>query len=233
VLTQADGISLYPRLSFDGSLLAWREFVDRQPTAFITKTADPAPHELCRGCMVLDFFANGEEALVWQPPNRLVRRSLVDGSEVLVLDPGDLEILDADLSSDDRWLALYSARPDGRPTIHVIAVRDPAPHPEEWIEVTSEGTWVGPPRWSGDDRRLYYLSNRDDFNCIWAQPLDAQSKRPAGIEIPIVHAHHSTMKMWGPRKNMGFDLTVGRRYLAFNAAEQTGEIYAAMLQPRR
>ncbi len=60
----------------------------------------------------------------------------------------------------------------------------------------------------------------------------AQSKRPAGDEFPVVHAHQSKMKMWGPRKGMGFEMSVGNRHLVFNAAEQTGEIYTAMLEPR-
>jgi hypothetical protein len=41
------------------------------------------------------------------------------------------------------------------------------------------------------------------------------------------------MKMWGPRDGMGFEISVGDRHLAFNAAENKGEIYTAMLEPRR
>jgi Tol biopolymer transport system component/predicted Ser/Thr protein kinase len=231
--TVAKTISLSPRLSVDGSLLAWNEIVDRQPTAFIAKTADSSPHELCRGCMVMDFFANSPEALVLQLPNRLVRRSLVDASEVLVLEPDELEIYDVDLSRDDRWLAVRSVRPDGRRALHVIAVRDPPPPPGEWIEIAPGENWVSSPHWSHDDRLLYYLSIRDDFNCIWAQPLDPLSKRPVGDELPILHAHRSNMKIYGPRRGMAFELSVGTHYLAFNAAEQKGEIYTAILPQAR
>ncbi|MCG6950624.1 MAG: hypothetical protein LJE93_17050, partial [Acidobacteria bacterium] len=85
------------------------------------------------------------------------------------------------------------------------------------------------PHWSRDDRFLYYLSDRDGFNCIWAQPLEAQSKRPTGNAFAVVHAHRSEMKIWGPLQGRGFEISVGDRYLAFNACENTGEIYTAML----
>ncbi len=51
VSTVARGISLFPRLSLDASLVAWSEFVDRQRVAFIAETADSSPRELCRDCM--------------------------------------------------------------------------------------------------------------------------------------------------------------------------------------
>jgi len=224
-------INLQAHLSHDGNLLAWRDIVDRRPAAFITNIAESSNRELCRDCMVMDFFANGTEVLVWQPPNRLVRRDLVGTKEVLVLEPDELEILDANLSGDDGWLAVSSARSDGRCVVHIIPIRDPPPPPEEWIEIAPETHWLGSPQWSGDGRFLYYLSDRDDFNCIWAQPLAAQSKRPVGNAFAVVHAHQSAMKMWGPRDGMSFEISVGDRHLAFNAAEDTGEIFTAMLPP--
>jgi len=224
-------ISLYPRLNRDGSLLAWSGYVDQQRTAFITDIAESSTHELCRDCLVMDFFSDGTEALVWQRPDRLVRRELAGPGNVLVLDPGELEILDADVSWDDRWLAVQFAKPDGRMTIDLVPVHDPPPPLSQWIELDLGPAWLGSPRWSPNGRLLYFLSNRDDFNCIWALPLDAQSKRPAGNAFPVLHAHHSTMKIWGPRKGAGFEISLGDNHLAFNAVEMTGEIYTAMLPP--
>jgi Tol biopolymer transport system component len=225
----ATTMNLYPRLSRDGDILAWRDRVDRRPAAFITTIADSSTHELCRECMVMDFFADGTDALVWQPPNRLVRRALVGTGEITVLEPNGLEIFDADLSSDDRWLSVQWVRPDGRSVVDIIPVRDPPPPPEEWIQIAPEAHWTASPHWSRDDRFLYYLSDRDGFNCIWAQPLEAQSKRPTGNAFAVVHAHRSEMKIWGPLQGRGFEISVGDRYLAFNACENTGEIYTAML----
>ena len=74
------------------------------------------------------------------------------------------------------------------------------------------------------------MSDRDGFNCVWARPLDPVTKRPAGEPFPVLHAHRSKMKMMMPDTSW-FALAVARGRLVFNAAETTGEIYTAMLEP--
>ncbi len=230
VSTAARTTSLGPHLSPDGTLLAWSDVIDRQRASFVAPVTEATGRELCRGCIPLAFFSNGEDILVLQAPNRLVRRSLADSSETLVLDGGELEILDADLSWDDRWLAIHAARPDGRLAIHLLPLRDP-PLPEaEWTELADRSQWVSSPRWSPDGRLLYYLSNRDDFLCVWAQALDPVSKRPAGEPIEVLHAHRSAMKLAGGMK-FAFSVAIAERRLVVNACEMTGEVYTAMLGP--
>ena len=222
--------SLRPQISPDGNLLSWSDLVDRQRVAYVAPVAEPIGRELCRNGAVLGFFADGAEVLVSQRPNRLVRRRLGDAGERLVLDAGELLIVDADLSWDDRWLALSSARPDGASGIHIVPVSDPPPPPDEWVEIADGTATVGSPRWSPDGRLLYYMSDRDGFNCVWARPLDPVTKRPAGEPFPVLHAHRSKMKMMMPATSW-FALAVTRGRLVFNAAETTGEIYTAMLEP--
>jgi eukaryotic-like serine/threonine-protein kinase len=230
VSTAARTTSLEPRLAPDGSRFAWSDIVDRQRAAFLAPVAEPAGRELCRGCQVLSFFANGSEALVWQAPNRLVRRDLTGSTETLVLDGGELEVLDADLSRDDRWLALSSARSDGRVAIHLLPVRDPPPSPAEWIEIAGDSHWAGSPRWSADGRYLYYLADREGFTCVWASELDAASGRPLGAPFPVLHAHRNDMKVLAPMRG-AFSMAVGGRRLVINAALMTGDVYTAMLEP--
>ena len=222
--------SLRPRISADGNLLSWSDLVDRQRVTYVAPVAEPIGRELCRNCTVLGFFADGAEVLVSQRPNRLVRRRLADVGERLVLDTGEQAVIDADLSWDDRWLALSSARPDGAAAIHLVPVRDPPTPREEWLDLADGTAVVGSPRWSPDGRLLYYLSDRDGFNCVWARLLDPVTKRPAGEPFPVLHAHRSKMKMMMPEKSW-FGLAVARGRLVFNAAETTGEIYTAMLEP--
>ncbi|HOC41611.1 MAG TPA: protein kinase [Thermoanaerobaculales bacterium] len=222
--------SLRPRISPDGTLVAWSDLVDRQRVAYVAPVDEPIGRELCRSCTVVGFFADGAEALVHQFPDRLVRHRLADGAKSLVLDAGELTIVDADLSWDDRWLAVSSARPDGRTAVHLVPVSDPPAPPGEWIDLADGTAFVGSPRWSPDGRLLYYLSDRDGFNCMWARPLDPVTRRPAGEPFAVLHAHRSDMKMLRPEKSW-FSLAVGRGRLVFNAAETTGEIYTAMLEP--
>ena len=85
--------------------------------------------------------------------------------------------------------------------------------------------------WSPDGRTLYYLSDRDDFTCVWAQSLDPDTREPAGDPFPIAHAHASSMKM-APIQRGAWTLDVGSDRLVFNAGEMTGSIYTAMLDEK-
>jgi len=230
ISTPAKVTSLRPRISPDGTLLAWSDLVDRQRVAYVAPVSEPVGRELCRKCSVVGFFAGGAEALVHQPPSRVVRHRLADATDCLVLDTGELVVIDADLSWDDSWLAVCSARPDGRAAVHIVPVRDPPASPDEWVDLSDGTAFAGSPRWSPDGRLLYYLSDRDGFNCVWAHPLDPATKRPVGEPFPVLHAHRSGMKMMRPERSW-FGLAVARGRLVFNAAETTGEIYTAMLEP--
>ena len=63
------------------------------------------------------------------------------------------------------------------------------------------------------------------FNCIWAQRLDAATKRPVGSPVPIFHAH-------GARALTGGG-SVARERLVFSLAERTGNIWMAQWNGRR
>jgi hypothetical protein len=75
---------------------------------------------------------------------------------------------------------------------------------------------------------LYYISERDDFMCVWGQSLDPATKAPVGEVFSVLHAHTSSMLMIKVRRNM-WTLEVGRDRLVFNAAEASGNVYTAML----
>jgi hypothetical protein len=138
-------------------------------------------------------------------------------------------ILDADVSPDHRWLALAIGRPDGTTALAAAPLRDPPAPETDWVRIAEPDHWVGRPRFSADGRILYHLARRDGNTCVWAQPLDPETKRPRGDPVPVVHAHRSAMKLWGPRS--GWALSVARGRLVFNAAEMTGNVYTGMLGP--
>jgi len=229
VTLTAAGVSLYPRLSGDGSLLSWRAWADGGWVTWVAPIEDPVGRELCRGCAVVDFFADGSEALVdWG--RRLSRLRVSDGQETSILEMEEGRVLlDTDLSWDDRWLAIQVGEPDGTVAIYAIPLRDPPAAQEDWIRIAGGDTWVGAPRWSSDGGTLYYLSDRDDFICVWARRLDPVTKAPSGDPFAVVHAHTSSMAMMPIRRSM-WTLEVASGRLVFNAVAMTGDVYTAMLE---
>jgi serine/threonine protein kinase len=228
VTLSAATTSLYPRLSPDGSLLSWQNWVGGKWFAWVAPTENPIGRELCQGCTVIDFFEDGKHALVdWG--RRLTRVRIADEIETLILElEEDRALLDSDLSRDDAWLAIQAGEADGTVAIYAIPLRDPPAAQEAWIRIAGGDTWVGAPRWSVNGNILYYISERDDFMCVWGQSLDPATKAPVGEVFSVLHAHTSSMLMIKVRRNM-WTLEVGRDRLVFNAAEASGNVYTAML----
>jgi hypothetical protein len=139
-------------------------------------------------------------------------------------------LLDADLSWDDTWLTLRTGEEGGTTVAYVVPLRDPPAPRDEWIEIAGRGEWVAHPRWAADGRLVYYLSDRDDFACVWARSLDPATRRPLGEPKLVVHAHSAAMKMLVIQRAV-WSLAVARDRLVFNAAAASGDTYTALLPP--
>jgi Tol biopolymer transport system component/predicted Ser/Thr protein kinase len=221
--------SLFPRLSPDGALLTWRHSVDRRWVASVAPPGGVPVRELCESCTVVAFFSDGKEVLL-DRGRSLSRLDLASGEERTVLEFEGRTLLEADLSWDDAWLAVWTGEPEGETVLSVLPLRDPPVPPEEWIEITGRENWVGAPRWSSDGHLVYYLSDRDDFTCVWARALDPATHHPVGEPFPVAHAHDSQMKMMVLQRNV-WSLAVAADRLVFNAAEASGDVYTALLPP--
>jgi Tol biopolymer transport system component len=230
VTLSAATASLYPRLSADGSLLSWQSLDDGKRIAWVAPTEQPIGRELCRGCAVVDFFEDGKHALVdWG--RRLSRVRIADGEETSILEmEEDRALLDTDLSRDDAWLAIQAGEADGTGAIYAVPLRNPPAAKKDWIRIAGGETWAGAPRWSVDGSILYFISERDDFMCVWGQRLDPATKTPIGEVFAVAHAHATSMRMMTIQRSM-WTLDVGHDRLVFNAAEASGNVYTAMLDP--
>jgi Tol biopolymer transport system component len=218
--------SLRPRLSPDGRVLTWRRRVEGKLTTFVAPTGESSGRPLCEACGIDSFFSDGEHVLV-DRGRTLTRMNVDRGEESVLLEVEDRVLLDADLSWDDEALAVVTGGPEGDLAIHVVPVRDAPVPPEEWVRVAG-GDFLDAPRWSPDGRLLYFLSDRDDYLCVWAQALDPKTHQPVGDPIPIAHAHDSEQKLLSSMRSM-WSLAVGQDRLVYNAARSSGNVYTALL----
>jgi Tol biopolymer transport system component/predicted Ser/Thr protein kinase len=221
-------INLRPCLSPDGRWLAWSRFVDKEFATFVAPTEEPTGRVVCRQCAGVAFLSGASELLV-QRGLRLARIRLADGVETPVLDVGQEWLFDAGVSTDEKWVALSTGRPDGHVALRVVRLDAPPDSLEKGIEIADGTSWTGSPRWSPDGRLLYYLSDRDGFNCVWATPLDPRTNRPSGEPFPVLHAHRSDMTMLLPAK-LAFSIDIADRRLVLNASDVSGEIYTGLLE---
>jgi hypothetical protein len=231
VAVQASGqqVHVWPHVSGDGSLLSWQDTVAGRRVALFGRPGDSAGREVCSGCSQHGFFSDSSHVLAAVGASRLVRRGLGDGTETPLLELTEGSIYDADLSWDDRWLAVTVLRTDGSTALQVVPVGERAVPTTEWIAIPDSGSLRSGPRWSPAGDRLYFIAKRDGFQCVWAQPLDPATKKPRGTPVAVFHGHRNPWIMWSP--SWAFSLAVDRRQVVFTAAEVTGNVLIGQLPP--
>jgi eukaryotic-like serine/threonine-protein kinase len=119
------------------------------------------------------------------------------------------------LSPDERWILLF----DG--TSWVAPFRGGTPVDESTMIPVAKGDMRD---WSPNGTLLYGFLDRDGFWCIWAQRLDATTKRPIGAPFAIFHAHSVRRSLLIPAYPTA---SVGRDRIVFSVVEHIGNIWMA------
>jgi len=222
----------HTRLSRDGSRFSYREPVGGKSVSLIGSSSTATGRQVCEGCTILDFFSDPDESLVRYGNNRLVRQDFTRGRQSEILQTGAGSIVDAALSDDDRWVCFLLAKPSGRSAI-VVAPAGNAPVPEqEWITILDEAHVTSVPRWSPDGNLLYFLSDRDGYDCLWAQRLAAGTKRPVNAPFGVYHDHLASAKAalaYAPRGGTMRGLDISKDKFLWYQIDVTSNIWLIQL----
>jgi eukaryotic-like serine/threonine-protein kinase len=158
-----------------------------------------------------------------------------DGLSLLRIPSGDSielakgPVLEPRGSYDGRWIVFHSIPTPTIRQVFVAPVREGLVPRGDWIPVTGEDGLNRNAAWAPDGRRVYFLSDRDGFRCIWAQNLDAASKRPVGDPFAVHHSHYARFSLLNFVGSGSISLTATQDRLFFAEPEITGNIW--MLEP--
>jgi len=200
---------LTPRLSADGSRMAWRDVAEGKGLSYLTEFSASTNRKVADHCAVYDFFSSGAEALM-SCENQLVRQNLSTDARKTLLDFTGAELWDARLSPTSSWVAFLLARQDGTAALYLAPVGQQPAARNAWIQIAEDRDFLSGPNWSPDSSLIYYESSRDGFHCLWAQRITA-SGQPAGPPIPTLHLHQSIQsKFYGQAP---FAVTPGKLYV--------------------
>jgi serine/threonine protein kinase len=131
-------------------------------------------------------------------------------------------------SPNGRWVALGLTTPVGgaREVVIIPNAPDRKLREDEWVSINDGGTSDREPAWSADGRRLFFISDRDGFRCIWARDVDPETGRPSGPLQEIAHFHYARELLQGPVASTGsIGLTATSNALIFTVARSVGNLW--------
>lgn len=193
-----------------------------------------SPQPLCGSCSHPTAWL-GESAVFYATSNGEIALAYVNGSgsKIAVKGRSGAALGDSDWSPATEYL-LFTSSVNGASS-RIFAARFSSQEPRiegPWITFTSEGESADHPRWSGDGKTAFYLSNRDGFTCLWAQRFDVASGTLSGEPFVITHYHNHR---WGPERTAPFvlGLAVAGQSVFMNLGEVTETVWRGRLVSSR
>ena len=221
--TQGASLGLLPRLSPDGSVLAYRDRISGSWRTFVVPAGGTSGREVCASCLVLGFFPDAGFALTRNKAGDFEKMNLQTGATTRVLAAGQFNVLDVSLSPDGEWLALLAGERDGQVAIRIVSIAGPQGAGGNAIPVAQDNRYLSAPAWSPNGRYLYYLSEKNDRCALFAQALDPRTKTPTGDPREVYFSPDSRFGLNYP-KGLG-TIGVAADKIVFMASEIAGNIY--------
>ena len=235
-LTESPAEERVPRISPDGS---WVSYGIRERSEANKLSVNVIP---VGGGLFRNISDKTSQSWGWSPDNKFLffsrpegivgMFSLATGKVGNYLQSSRFPVYHANLTHDGRWITFVTLDTGPSPSrLEVLAARfqDEIPPKEtNWIKVSSDPYWNDKPRWSPDGNRIYFVSDRDGFACIWSQPVDLETKRSVGQPLPLYHIHEVRRSIL----NVGYgrmDIAVAPDKIVLNLAEMTGNIWMTQL----
>lgn len=196
-LTRSTKAVAFAAISRDGSQVA---FWDRAGI-YLTSTNDGAARLLCERCgRPDDWTPDGKLIIAGLEHDGIFVRDPTTASSNLIAGYATWHTTAPNISPNGRWLTFHAAqtatmRFDGKRKIFIAPFTGRQVPQSNWIPVTDGSALDREPRWSSDGNRIYFLSDRDGFRCIWARNLEAKTKQPVGSIYPVVHLHNPHMSL--------------------------------------
>lgn len=228
--TQTMSFGSRPRLSPDGSLLCYRDFVSNKWRTFVFPVGGASGREICDACLIFDFFPDTDFALVQVDPDKLEKMDLGNKERSSVLEIETGSIRDAKLSPDGAWISYLTDEPDGRAGIWIAPIKGIPASGKKRILIIEDDRYLSTPEWSPNGRYLYFLAETNDRWTIYAQKLDPLTKEPVEEAIEVYFSPDSKFHLNFPLGNGTIGVAVDK--IIFKVTETTGNIYLARPKSR-
>ncbi len=237
-LTLTPAEEFNPKISSDGSQVLYQVIEENSWNLYRARLGPDgqpgAPEKICAGCRRLwDLSSDNRKILFAYAASSVLSIGLLElgsGRKTELLRPPSYGLYRVRFSPDDRWISFTAVTGPGRTRVSVVPFRPGAALPEsQWIAVTDDVSIHDKAVWAPGGNLLYFTSDRDGFRCIYAQRLDAATKRPVGPQLDVYHSHGARRSILNA-DIIPLELAVSRDRLVFHLAEITGNVWLADLK---
>jgi len=184
-----------PAISRDGSKVAYTRQEGQKRSIYVAPVGrSGVPVKVCESCGGSGDWLSDTRILFARrgQPTRIGPVDLASGHTIDLVQHPQFNVYSGRSSLDNRWIAFHRWTGPMTRRIYVAPFRDGATLPEhDWIPITDGLGLDRDVCWSPDGNLLYFYSERDGFRCVWAQRLDATTKRPKGGMFSVHHLHHA------------------------------------------
>jgi Tol biopolymer transport system component/DNA-binding winged helix-turn-helix (wHTH) protein len=209
----------YPVLDPAGVRVAYSVYENAGRAVYVSAPGGP-PEKLCDGCLrATDWSRDGKTLLVFvSNPYQVNILDVTSHQQFPLLKHPVYNLLYARFSPDNRWVSFTARTQPNHGLIMIAPVDGSKPVAEsEWIPIATGRTddWA---EWSPDGKTLYFTSDRDGYECLWAQRIELGSHRPVGEPFALQHLHGNAHY-----QQLGWSAASGR--IALVLSEDTGNIW--------
>jgi Tol biopolymer transport system component len=156
--------------------------------------------------------------------------NLMDASsstQKVILQDADRSVGDVSWSSENGLLLFVESRGDHKRMYAVRLNPQTGEADRTWIPIPTGAGTPWHPRWSGDGKTIFYVSNSDGFSCIYGLPFNAKTKT-FGVPFDVAHFHRQRASIDNVVPRI-FNLSVADDTIYLNLGEQSSTIQLGKL----
>jgi Tol biopolymer transport system component len=226
--------NIHPVFSLSGEEIAFEANNEESKAIYVVRPG-AEPKLVCTGCeyptgWILGNRAQNQAILFTNSATGQIQKvSVSDGTIATVLGKDGVKLGDATWSPVTDYLLFTVAGKRGERQIFATKLPVSGAATGEWIPVTSAKEWSDNPQWSVDGGTIYFLSNRDNFTCVWGQKFNVKEHRGVGAPFAAVHFHD-------PHANPGllvrsdFGLSVSKDSIVLDSGDASETIWRGLLK---
>jgi len=176
-------------ISYDAKRVYYETNAGGQVAVYRAVISEGTGQKLCDRCCLLALSQDEKTMLSCTAASGgIVLRHLDSGAITELLSPG-VGGGSYQFSPDGQWLAFQETTDYFQSRIVIVPVRNQPVPAEEWIVVADGPAQNRVPAWPPNGPLLYFHSNRSGWDGVWAQRLDAHTKRPVGQPLEVYRDH--------------------------------------------